>query len=1078
MQDGLNHPGVMKQLAYASANVASGATFDGPLPANLSPAPASVSSPLCVDAAAGATNVKPVRTGGYGVGDEITIGSGASAQRVTITDVGGSSDPCTTSAAAAAPGDTNLKVDAGVFRVGAQITVGSGAEAETVTVVRGGSAAAATTMLAGAAAGSTSFYVNPSSVAAGDTVTIGSGGAQETLQVAAVNLGGYQLVLTQPLTGSYGPGTPVASLGSGITVTPALSNAHAAKSSLRAGLLGSGISFEPALTQPVAAGAAVLDRSRTTLIAVLAARCTDGCASAPRLLDQDSVVDLTGQVRGGALRWTAPADGGTWTVIAFQQTTDASASATNYTATSPDFDVDALSTSGARLIMDSFDEQVFTPRMQALIDRITSRTGTGSLFIDSYEFTTNMKWSDGFAAEWKRRNGSAVTKLLPALAGAGASALGTPAFDFAGTGRRIRETYRQTYSDVHVERFLQPLQEWAESHRLTMRVQPYNGPLDTSWAGSKLGIPEGEGLAFDNEPSAYNVVAAGAHMSGQPIVSTECCAGADKSYASTAPANLDGAYRAFAGGVTQMIWHGLPYAQAPGSTWPGYHAWSSVAEHPDHQDAWGPRMPQWGDYRAVNDTLARVQLVLRQGKPRYDVAVYRRDLGSSNQYGGLVTPPIGARSALAQAGYSFEFLSPAFLDDPDKAVFRDGALFPGQSAYRAVVLDDEAELPLAALQRLHHLAQDGLPVVIVGQLPSRAVGDAADDATVAALAQKLAALGSVTRVASLDEVPGALAGREILPAVRPVGDGATLLSVRRHASEADYYYLYNGGDDPVERTLTLRGAGAPYALDATTGAITPIAQYARGDDGVTVKVRLGARDATVVAIAPDGLGGARPLAAHATATTAEEVVATADGGLAARATAGGEVRTTLDDGSEVTTALGAVGQPRPLTSWSLAVESWQPGAQTTATEHVTDIAKVALSPRAVVADGDGRAARVADAARPRRRLRHRHPTRRPSTGTATRARTSSWARRPTRSRSPSTAARSRSTRAIARGSISATRSERARTRSRSPSPRRSTTRSASRPATSPTRAARGRTTACSARSRCGRTRRRRSSRPR
>lgn len=954
LPDGLNHPGVMKQLAYSSANVASGGTFDGPLPSNLAPAPASVSSPLCVDAPAGATNVKPVRTGGYGVGDEITIGSGASAQSVTITDVGGSSAPCTTSALAAAPGDTNLKVDASPFRVGQQITVGSGAEAETVTVIRGGSAAASTSLLAGAQAGTTTFYVNPSSLAPGDTVTIGSGAAQETHAVAAVNLGGYQLVLTQPLADSYGPGTPVLSTGSGLTVTPALSNAHAAKSSVRAGFLGSGISFEPALSTAVGAGAAVTDRARTKLLAVLAARCTDGCARAPRMLDQGSVVDLTGQVRGGSLRWTAPADGSTWTVMAFQQTTDASASNTNYTATSPDFDVDALSTAGARLIMDSFDEKIFTPRTQALIDRITSRTGTGSLFIDSYEFTTNMKWSDDFAAEWKRRNGSAVTKLLPALAGAGASALGTPAFDFADTGRRIRETYRQTYSDVHVERFLEPLQTWAESHRLTMRVQPYNGPIDTSWAGSKLGIPEGEGLAFDHEPSAYNVVAAGAHMSGQPIVSTECCAGADKSYASVATENLDGAYRAFAGGVNQTIWHGLPYAQAPGSAWPGYHAWSSIAEHPDHQDAWGPRMPQWADYRAVNDELSRLQLVLRQGKPRYDVAVYWRNLGSSNQYGGLVTPPIGERSALAKAGYSFEFLSPAFLRDSDTAVFRDGALFPEQSAYSAVVVDDEAEMPLDALQRLYHLAQDGLPVVIVGQLPSRAVGDASDDATVAALAQKLAGLASVTRVASLDAVPGALAGRGIAPAARPVADGATLLTVRRHADEADYYYLYNPGDEPVERTLTLRGSGAPYRLDATTGAITPIAQYTTGDGGVTVKVRLGRRDATVVAIAPNGLDGAKPLAAHATATTAEEVVATADGGLAARSTSGGDVRTTLDDGTEVTTVLGEVGGPRRLESWTLAVQSWQPGSQTTATEHVTDVAKVDLDPLQVEADADGR----------------------------------------------------------------------------------------------------------------------------
>jgi len=954
LEGGLNHPGVMQQLVHASANVASGATFDGPLPANLSPAPATVSSPLCVEAPAGATNIKPVRTGGFGVGDTITVGSGGSAQRVTITDVGGSSAPCTTLAVAASAGDTNLKVDDSAFRAGQQLTVGTGPEAETVTVLRGGSAAVTTSMLAGAAAGAREFYVNPSSLAPGDTITIGSGGSQVTREIAAIGLGGYLVTVTQPLTGGFGPGTPVVSTGTGVTVTPALTSSHAAKAPVRSGLLGSGISFEPALTGAQTAGSVVTDTARTKLLAVVAARCTDGCSRAPRMLDQSSVIDLTGQVRDGSLRWTAPADGSTWTVIAFHQTTDPSMTKTNYTALSPEFDVDALSTAGARLIMDAWDEKIFSPRVQALIDRITSRTGTGSLFIDSYEFSTNLKWSDDFAAEWKRRNGSPVTKLLPALAGTGASALGRPAFDFADSGSRIRETYRQTYSDVHVERFLEPLQAWAERHRLTMRVQPYNGPIDTSWAASKLGIPEGEGLAFAHEPSAYNVVAAGAHMSGQPIVSTECCAGADKSYTSTASDNLDGAYRAFAGGVNQMIWHGMPYVDAPRAAWPGYHAWSSLAEHPDHQDAWGPRMPQWSDYRAVNDELSRLQLVLRQGKPRYDVAVYWRNLGSSNQYGGLVTPPIGEDSALAKAGYSFEFLSPAFLDDPDKAVYRDGALFPDQSAYRALVIDDESAMPIGALQRLYHLAQDGLPIVIVGQLPSRSVGDAADDAAVATLAQKLASLPTVTRVDALDAVPAALAGREIHPAARPAGEGATVLTVRRHAPQADYYYLYNPGEQTVERTLTLRGAGAPYRLDATTGAITPIARYTTGQDGVTVTVRLGGRDATVVAIAPDGLAGVRPLAAHATETTGEEVVASADGGLAVRSTSGGDAVTTLQDGSTITTPLDAVSDARKLTRWDLSVQSWQPGALTTATEHVTDIAKVALAPIEVEAGGDGR----------------------------------------------------------------------------------------------------------------------------
>ncbi|MEV7229894.1 hypothetical protein AB0M79_23190 [Polymorphospora sp. NPDC051019] len=40
-------------------------------------------------------------------------------------------------------------------------------------------------------------------------------------------------------------------------------------------------------------------------------------------------------------------------------------------------------------------------------------------------------------------------------------------------------------------------------------------------------------------------------------------------------------------------------------------------------EAWGAKGgPNWPDYRAINDHLARLQMVLRQGRPTFDVALY------------------------------------------------------------------------------------------------------------------------------------------------------------------------------------------------------------------------------------------------------------------------------------------------------------------------------------------------------------------------------------------------------------------------------------------------------------------------
>ena len=59
--------------------------------------------------------------------------------------------------------------------------------------------------------------------------------------------------------------------------------------------------------------------------------------------------------------------------------------------------------------------------------------------------------------------------------------------------------------------------------------------------------------------------------------------------------------------MTQIVYHGFPYLQTPADTgatslWPGF----SYGGNTSFSEAWGPRLPQWEDYRNVNDSLARL----------------------------------------------------------------------------------------------------------------------------------------------------------------------------------------------------------------------------------------------------------------------------------------------------------------------------------------------------------------------------------------------------------------------------------------------------------------------------------------
>ncbi len=361
-------------------------------------------------------------------------------------------------------------------------------------------------------------------------------------------------------------------------------------------------------------------------------------------------------------------------------------------------------------------------------------------------------------------------------------------------------------------------------------------------------------------------------------------------------------------------------------------------------------MPQWaaGDIRTVNDHVARLQLALRQGKPRFDVAVFWQRFATSD---GLLRNG----NALQRAGFTNNYLSPEYLRRPG-AVFRDGRLFPDKTAYKALLLLDQETLALDSARTLRDLARKGLPVVIAGALPATTPGRGAagDDARLRAVVDQLLAQPSVTRVASVDEAPAALERLGVHAAAAHEGDSAALLSVRRETAKSDLYYLFNNTRRAVAERVTLHGAGAPYLLDTWTGKTTPIARYERnGDGGVTVEVRLAALDATVIALSEDPavVGAARAADdVHATATDADALAPGAPGTLRVRSATPRTVTTTLSDGRTVASPLPDVPAARTLDRWALAVESWTPGAS----GLPGDTVRTALAPLQVSADGDGR----------------------------------------------------------------------------------------------------------------------------
>lgn len=727
----------------------------------------------------------------------------------------------------------------------------------------------------------------------------------------------------------------------------------------------------PAVTSP--------DGAQTHLVSVVAARCvTLACSalSGPKMIDRSSIVDLTAQVRDGALSWTAPVGGGTWTLFNFQHT------AVGLKVNEQDsYVVDHLSSAGASAVTSFYDKHIMTPETKALIDQMP---GPASFFEDSLELGETQKWTAEFATTFSARRGYPIASALPAMTGIGNTGAHAPAYDFSdGSGERVRRDYQQTASELYLSKYMTTLQTWANSHNMLLRVQPYGTPIQTGVAAMEVDIPEGESINFGSPnplgaQQNYRVVAGGAHVAGKSRVSVECCGiffGAYRSFAggrdinqggltsgiTQGNGNFDSINKAYAGGATSLIWHGFPTLRAErgltnsngeGGTWPGYNPWVILSAI-DVSENFGPRLPQWDEYKAYNSMLSRTQLVLRQGRPSVDLSVYFQDLGLTGQ---SVTPAespahqFPTSGPLTRAGYTFEYHPQQAYARAD--AFGSGRLFPQGGAEKALVLNQQTTMPLAAAQRLLELARQGLKVVVVGAAPSRTPGSESA-ATDQALRTAIAALleqPSVRRAADEAGAVTALGALGVQPSVRSSAASTTPMEVvRRDAGNTQYYWLYNPTGEVMTTDVALEGNGRPYLLDTWQGKVEPVAQWQASSGRVSVPVEVPAFSAVVYALANSNNSPfSGPPGAHPVSSTGTPVYR-ADGTLAVRADKAGPVVTRFSNGATVTTDIDSVATPRKLTNWSLTPTVWTPEPGT----DYTQTAKTTLPTIPVVALPDG-----------------------------------------------------------------------------------------------------------------------------
>jgi hypothetical protein len=413
--------------------------------------------------------------------------------------------------------------------------------------------------------------------------------------------------------------------------------------------------------------------------------------------EQGKTVELTDRVdSAGKLNWTAP--DGNWTLYAIFQGWHGKM-------------VERAGPGGEGNVIDHFSQDALKTYL-AKFDQAYVGHDVGSLrayFNDSYEVddaSGESNWTDKFFEEFQARRGYDLCEHLPALFGK----------DSDDKNSRVMSDYRETISDLLLERFTIPWSEWAASKGAITRNQAHGSPANLLDLYAASDIPETEG----SDILGFKFASSAAHVTGKPLASCEAATWLNGHFLSNLGDVKTALDSFFLGGINHICYHGTTFSP-PDEDWPGWMFYASVH--------FGPTNSFWNDFSALNMYVTRCQSFLQAGQPDNDVLLYFPIYDQWSQTGGRGMLPHFRASApgaagrdgqeMLDSGYTFDFISDRQLINVE---YTDNALQIGGVLYKAVVVPECRLVPPATFEKLLDLARDGADVILHDGLPSDVPG--------------------------------------------------------------------------------------------------------------------------------------------------------------------------------------------------------------------------------------------------------------------------------------------------------------------------------------------------------------------
>ncbi len=314
-----------------------------------------------------------------------------------------------------------------------------------------------------------------------------------------------------------------------------------------------------------------------------------------------------------------------------------------------------------------------------------------------------------------------------------------------------------------------------------------------------------------------------------------------------------------------VVLHGSPYSgDYPNTTWPGYTTFGY-----EFTEMWNKIQPCWIHIKDTLDYIGRTQYELQQGTPKVDLAFYLFETPYEpiKQYPSNNLEDMGkirnisefyATMLTADLGYTYDYLGPDNILS-SQATVDDGTLAPSGPAYKALIFAASKfnttnfnAVSESVAARVSKFAEEGLPIVFVGQVPAQTTDAREDQVLASGPLQQLMMAKGVHFVSSLNDVPHALQNASISPRVSPLCGKGALRTIWRSSPQnnTDYLFLHNDKSEAnaCQVDIMIDPSITPYFFDAWTGGQQPIMAYNRTASGISVPVQLQANQTSVIAL--------------------------------------------------------------------------------------------------------------------------------------------------------------------------------------------------------------------------------------